>query len=104
MIDKAVTTSGVAAAAAGPFRPVVFITNLRPLFPCSIEGPASFLIGTALQTEMAVTYRKQTTAHFLTGARIAHWRVPAQLSNSRFSPVFPSPISSFNELIGGSNL
>ena len=37
-----------------------------------ITRDSSVLTGSGPQTEMAVTYRKQTPAHFLTGARIAH--------------------------------
>jgi hypothetical protein len=59
---------------------VIFDENLRPLalLPLANEGKwdgtmralVSFLTGSASQTEMAVTYRKQTTAHFLTGQEL----------------------------------
>jgi hypothetical protein len=44
-----------------------------------------FLTGSALQTEIAVTYSKQRTAHILTGSRIARRRLSNQ---SKFSPEF----------------
>jgi hypothetical protein len=46
----------------GPSRPVISDTNLQPL--------AAFLTGSASQTEIDVTRRKQTTKKFLTGARM----------------------------------
>jgi hypothetical protein len=44
-----------------------------------------FLTGSALQTEIAVTYSKQRTAHILTGSRIARKRLSNQ---SKSSPEF----------------
>jgi hypothetical protein len=68
------------------------------------HGFITFLTETASQTEMAVTYRKQTTAHSLTETRIAHYRLAAQLSNSHSDPVFPARILPSIELIEGGKL
>ncbi len=122
-MEDTVTTSEVAAATGGPLRPAVFVMDLRPpvlsaaeglaltkpgtklpLVPTEVEGSASFLTETASQTEMAVTYRKQTTTYFLTETRIAHNQSAAQLSKSTSYAVFPSRRLSLIELIEGSNL
>jgi hypothetical protein len=71
---------------------------------CLSHGFHTFLTETASQTEMAVTYRKQTTAHSLTETRIALYRLAAQLSNSHSDPVFPARILPLIQLIGGSSL
>ena len=130
-MENTVRTSGVAAATGGPLRPAVLVTSLRPLVlsalegpvlsaveglaftkpgtklplvPAEVEGSASFLAETASQTETAVTYRKQTTTHFLTETRIAHNRLAARLSKSTSCAVFPSRRLSLIELIEGSKL
>jgi hypothetical protein len=68
------------------------------------RGFNTFLTETASQTEMAASYRKKTTARFLTETRIAHYRLAAQLSKSHADPVFPSRSLPLFELIGGGNL
>jgi hypothetical protein len=68
------------------------------------HGFNTFLTETASQTELAVIYRKQTTAHFLTETRIAHYRLAAQLSTSHSHPVLPARILPLIQLIGGSSL
>jgi hypothetical protein len=149
-MESTVTAGGVAAAAEGRFRQVIFDTNLRGvphrlrfatkggklcnypglrpnsqlvprqcisnrelqlLEPCLTYDNSQVLIAllpllteTASQTEMAVTHRKQTTAHFLTETRIAHYRSAAHLSSRQSNPVFRSQRLLSIGLIGGGNL
>jgi hypothetical protein len=46
----------------------------RALFAMGLVCPSVFLTETASHSKTAVTYRKQTVAHFLTGARTAYLR------------------------------
>jgi hypothetical protein len=84
-MESTVTAGGVAAAAV-------------------TRSFNTFLTETASQTEMAVTYRKQTTAHFLTETRIAYYGLPAARPESLLNPVFPSRGLPVIKLIGGNNL
>ena len=61
------------------------------LLPNGLPRQIQFLTGSAPQTETAVTYRKQTTAQFLTGSRIAQLqtRICAKMSAQTSSKLSP---------------
>jgi hypothetical protein len=52
--------------------PEVRVINRPTIYWAGSSRCSTLLAGSGPQTEMPVTYRKQTTAHFLTGSRIAH--------------------------------
>src|ERR1700683_2097347 len=105
-MENTVTTSRIAAATEGSFRPVLLDTNLRTLAllartrECTptglqqglvlsaLDGLASFLTGSASQTEIAVTAIKQTTPPILLGSRFARSESAAPLLTCHFDRVF----------------
>jgi len=52
--------------------PEVRVINRPTIYWAGSSRCSTLLAGSGPQTEMPVTYRKQTTAHFLPGSRIAH--------------------------------
>src|ERR1700691_5064284 len=105
-MENTVTTSKSAAATEGSFRPVLLDTNLRTLAllartrECTptglqqglvlsvLDGLASFLTGSASQTEIAVNAMKQTTPPILLGSRFARSDSAAPLLTSHSDRVF----------------
>jgi len=68
------------------------------------RGFNAFLTETERHSEIAVTHSKQTTPYSLTETRIAHYKLAAQLLNSRTDPVLLARNLPLIELVGGSTL
>jgi hypothetical protein len=57
---------------SGVLTPEVRAVNRPTIYEAGSSRCSTLLTGSGPHSETAVTYRKQTTAHFLTGSRIAH--------------------------------